>query len=87
MYCHLYNAIKKTSQSECRKAVVYSLQFHPHFPSCVGIPASFFNCCLSAMSGPNFSLGFNFEVKNSQEKEGLDNKALMTDMEADVFVE
>ena len=63
---------------KCRKVVVYSSVFHPTFPSiiaiqqyhtqlpiaCVEIPASFFSTVVWAMSEPNFSLSFNFEVKN-----------------------
>ena len=39
------------------------------------------------MSQPNFSLGFNFVVKTSEENEGLSNKTPLTDQEVDVFVE
>ena len=39
------------------------------------------------MSQSNFSLGFNFVVKTSEENEGLSNKTPLTDQEVDVFVE
>jgi len=39
------------------------------------------------MSQPNFSLGFNFVVKTSEENEGLCDKTPLTDQKVDVFLD
>ena len=39
------------------------------------------------MSEPNFSLGINFQVKNSAVNEYLSDKTQLTDQEVDIFIE